>query len=233
MRLRFRGQLGVADVVSVANATLGFLAVIVALAWDDPTLGARLVLLAAVADGLDGVIARRYGSTQLGETLDSLSDVVSFGVAPAAVLYAIGSSTTTVPRPALLAGVIAGLFLAAGVVRLSLYTVEEAGTDETIGVPTTLAATILAVGVLAGIGPPSLLLAGGVAFALLMVTDVVYPDLRARDAITLGAVQVLAILYPTVGQHVFPRILLLAALAYLVLGPRYYWGPDAGPNRIS
>jgi CDP-diacylglycerol--serine O-phosphatidyltransferase len=224
MRLRFRGQLGVADVVSVANAALGFLAVLVALAWNDPTLAARVVLLAAVADGLDGVLARRYGSTQLGETLDSLSDVVSFSVAPAAVLYATGSSTTTVPRPALLAGVIAGLFLAAGVVRLSLYTVEEAGTDETIGVPTTLAATVLAAAVLAGIGLPTLLFAGGLVFAALMVTDVVYPDLRDRDAITLGAVQVLAILVPTLGQRVFPRVLLVAALAYLVLGPRFYWG---------
>jgi CDP-diacylglycerol--serine O-phosphatidyltransferase len=225
MRLRFRGRLGVADVVSVANATIGFLAILVALAWNDPTLAARLVLLAAVADGLDGVLARRYGSTQLGETLDSLSDVVSFGIAPSAVLYVIGIRATTIPRPGLLAGLVAGIFLAAGVVRLSLYTVEEAGTEETIGVPTTLAATVLAAAVLAGIGLPTLLLAGGFVFAALMVTDVVYPDLRDRDAITLGAVQVLAILVPTIGRRVFPRVLLVAALAYLVLGPRYYWGP--------
>jgi CDP-diacylglycerol--serine O-phosphatidyltransferase len=229
MRLRFRGRLGVADVVSVANAVLGFLAVLVALAWADPRLAARLVLLAAVADGLDGVLARRYGSTPAGETLDSLSDVVSFGVAPAALFYAIGRGAAAIPRPTLLSSLVAGLFLAAGVVRLSLYTVDEAGSHETIGVPTTLAATILAAATVAGLGQPTLLLAAGVVFAYLMVTDVVYPDLRDRDAITLGAVQVVAILVPAFGYRVFPRTLLVAALAYLILGPRYYWAtrPEA------
>jgi CDP-diacylglycerol--serine O-phosphatidyltransferase len=224
MRLRFRGRLGVADAVSVANAVLGLLGILVALSWGRPALAARIVLLAAVADGLDGVIARRYRSTQAGETLDSLSDVVSFGVAPAAIVYVVATTPPVVPRSTLLGVAVAGTFLAAAVVRLSLYTVDEAGSDETIGVPTTLAGTILAAAVLAGIRQPALLLAGGVGFAYLMVTDVVYPDLRPRDAIALGGVQALAIVVPTVAWHVFPRALLVAALVYLVLGPRYYWG---------
>jgi CDP-diacylglycerol--serine O-phosphatidyltransferase len=229
MRPRFFGEIGVADGVSVANAVLGFVAVLAALSWDAPAIAARVVLLAAVADGLDGVLARRYGSTAVGETLDSLSDVVSFGIAPAALLYTIAGGVGGISWPALLGGVVAAAFLAAGVVRLCLYTVEEAGTHETIGVPTTLAATVLAAAVLADVGPPALLLGAGTVFAYLMITDVVYPDLRDWDAITLGAVQVLAILVPTVGRRVFPRVLLVSALAYLVLGPRYYWGQDFSP----
>ena len=46
------------------------------------------IILAAVLDGLDGRIARLVGSTtKLGAELDSLSDVVSFGVAPAFIIY--------------------------------------------------------------------------------------------------------------------------------------------------
>ena len=46
------------------------------------------VLLAAVLDGLDGRIARLIGATsKFGAELDSLSDFVSFGVAPAFILY--------------------------------------------------------------------------------------------------------------------------------------------------
>lgn len=51
-------------------------------------LAVGAIILAAVLDGLDGRIARLVGSTtKLGAELDSLSDVVSFGVAPAVMMY--------------------------------------------------------------------------------------------------------------------------------------------------
>lgn len=49
------------------------------------------IMLAAVFDALDGRIARLLnGQSRFGEELDSLSDVVSFGVAPAMILYLWG-----------------------------------------------------------------------------------------------------------------------------------------------
>ena len=46
------------------------------------------IMVAAVLDALDGRIARLLnGQSKFGEELDSLSDVVSFGVAPAITLY--------------------------------------------------------------------------------------------------------------------------------------------------
>jgi len=64
MQPRFLGQLGVADLVTAANAAIGFVAVAVAAA--DPELAARLILLAAIADGLDGVVARYRGEPTSG-----------------------------------------------------------------------------------------------------------------------------------------------------------------------
>jgi len=54
-------------------------------------LGTALLPIAFVMDALDGRIARRRGvASPLGQELDSLADVVSFGVAPAAMAFAAG-----------------------------------------------------------------------------------------------------------------------------------------------
>lgn len=52
-------------------------------------LAVSMVLLAAFLDGIDGRIARMIkGSSKFGAQMDSLADIVNFGVAPALVLYA-------------------------------------------------------------------------------------------------------------------------------------------------
>ena len=52
------------------------------------SIAVALIIIAAVMDGIDGCLARLLNSTSsFGEQLDSLSDIVSFGVAPAVVIY--------------------------------------------------------------------------------------------------------------------------------------------------
>jgi CDP-diacylglycerol--serine O-phosphatidyltransferase len=86
-----------ADGVTLLNGFLGAGAVLafmrfaidhrVAFFW----FGTALLPLALVMDALDGRIARRRGmASPLGQELDSLADVVSFGVAPAAMAFAAG-----------------------------------------------------------------------------------------------------------------------------------------------
>ncbi|MFO7925536.1 MAG: protein sorting system archaetidylserine synthase [Halobacteriota archaeon] len=224
MQPRFLGQLGVADLVTAANAAIGFVAV--ATATVDPELTARLILLAAIADGLDGVIARIRGGTAIGPFLDSLADVASFGVAPAALVYAVATAdaTTVSEDPfAIAALIISALYVSMAIVRLGFYMLHDCEKPETEGVQTTLAATVLAVTYLAGIGDPTVLVAMAAAFTYLMVAPVTYPDLYARDAVVLGGLQALAIGVPTAVNRVFPRSLLLFAVAYLVLAPFVYW----------
>ena len=51
-------------------------------------MAASLVLFAMVCDGIDGRVARITGTTsRFGIELDSLADVISFGIAPAVLLY--------------------------------------------------------------------------------------------------------------------------------------------------
>jgi CDP-diacylglycerol---serine O-phosphatidyltransferase len=50
-----------------------------------------LLPLAAVFDGLDGYVARRWGQgSTLGTELDSLADIISFGIAPAVLAFSLG-----------------------------------------------------------------------------------------------------------------------------------------------
>lgn len=224
MRPRFVGHLGLADAVTAGNAAVGFLAAVAA--PTNPALAARLILLAAVGDGLDGVVARRRGGTAAGPYLDSLADVASFGVAPALLVsHAVLTAWPFADRPALVAAGLAlpSLFVAMAVVRLGLYTALDSDTCRTEGVQTTLAATILAAGVLAGFVGPALLVGLSGLLAALMVTRVTYPDLHAQDALVMGVVQAFAIVSTGHLGQVFAYGLLFLALAYLFLGPFLYW----------
>lgn len=242
MRSRFLGRLGPADAVTVSNAALGFFAVVAATI--DIGIAARLVLLGAIADGLDGVVARKYGGTETGAYLDSLADVATFGVAPAFLVAVVtrrdwGSPTSLLSGfsadglLALAGLVVPALYVAAAVTRLGLYTAYETKSDETVGVPTTLAATIFGAIVLTGYRGAGTVLAGfhdaGFLLALaavmtpLMVSDIEYPDLHAQDALVMGVVQAGAVLLPGLYGRGFAFGLLYLALAYLVFGPVLYW----------
>jgi archaetidylserine synthase len=224
MKPRVVERLGVADVASAANASLGFLAVVTASL--DLMLAARLLLLAAVLDGLDGVLARRYGGTPAGKHLDSLADVASFAVAPAALVVVTATADWSLaagdPR-AWAAAVVGAAFVAMAVVRLALYNAYDTTDDATEGIPTTLAATLIGAAVLTGAVETGLLVGLLALFTVWMVAPITYPDLLARDALIMGVVHTLAVLVPAFQGRMFPWALLFLALAYLVLSPWFYW----------
>jgi CDP-diacylglycerol--serine O-phosphatidyltransferase len=227
MGLAVRRRLGVADAVTLVNAVLGFAAAVVA--YSDPTLAARLILLAAIADALDGIIARFAGNTEVGPLLDSITDVVSFGATPALFVHGVareayGPLGELDPTFRIGLVLVSSSFVVFSVVRTAFYTVYVEEGEQRPGIQNTLAATILAAAYLAGVAPVAALLAGTVVLSVLMVAPVGYPKLRARDALVLGIVQAVVIVDPSLLGRVFPRVLLASAVAYLLLAPRYYWG---------
>lgn len=75
--------------ITGANMLLGVLATYYAFSGYSPT-AARLILIAAVLDFFDGFFARLLRvQSSFGKEFDSLADIVSFGVAPAAILFDI------------------------------------------------------------------------------------------------------------------------------------------------
>jgi len=220
-------RLGLADGVTLVNGAVGFLAGVVALV--DPHLAARLVLLAAIADAVDGILARTLGNTEVGPLLDSVMDVVSFGATPGLLVVGIGVTTygeLTAMEPHLLAATVgtATFFVLFSVMRTVLYTTYVDPDELRPGIQNTLGATVLAAAYLSDLAPPAVLFAGTIVLSILMVAPLRYPKLRAGDAIALGAVQGLAILLPDVYGSLFPRAILLFALIYMIFAPWFYWG---------
>ena len=88
---------------------------------------AALVFAALVFDVLDGRIARwRQKSSAMGRELDSLADVISFGVAPAIIAYACGMQ-------GLYDRILLAFFVACGVSRLARYNVTAEVMSEGTG----------------------------------------------------------------------------------------------------
>ena len=112
-----------ADWFTLGNAVCGVGALFSAMSYLEAGdrrhiyFAAALVLAALVYDVLDGRIARwRQKSSAMGRELDSLADVISFGVAPAIIAYACGMQ-------GLWDRVVLVFFVACGVSRLARYNV--------------------------------------------------------------------------------------------------------------
>ncbi|HBK45261.1 MAG TPA: CDP-diacylglycerol--serine O-phosphatidyltransferase [Xanthomonadaceae bacterium] len=141
-----------ADWFTLANAFCGTGAIFAALRFlqdghrGDLLWGMALIPLAFVFDALDGRIARwRKSSSTLGRELDSLADVISFGVAPAALGYACGMQGGW-------DWLVLSYFVCCGVSRLARYNVtaeEIAGEGDKVAyfegtpIPTSLVLVIV------------------------------------------------------------------------------------------
>lgn len=125
-----------ADLFTAGNLCCGVLAIFNA-ANDRFTLAAVCLLLALVLDTLDGKVAKLLHQANLfGKQLDSLADLISFGVAPAALYYSLH-------KPGLAILLILILFTVSGMLRLARYNLSEAKGFE--GVPITVNGVIFPV----------------------------------------------------------------------------------------
>lgn len=113
------------------------------------TWGALFIFGAAIIDFLDGFLARLFkASSEMGKQLDSLSDVVSFGVAPAMILYQLlrisyaqEPNGLEVPMLALIP---AFIFTAAVAWRLAKFNIADDQSDGFKGVPSPAAGLFIA-----------------------------------------------------------------------------------------
>lgn len=242
-RVPIRRMLTPADILSLANGLLGFLAIITALNGEVRATF-TLILLAVLFDGLDGHLSRLgYGGGRLGDKMDTLSDLVSFCVAPALLLYnqyghrAWFPATPGVDAPlasAAVAILIAALYFATGLLRLARFDYLKGGErdDYFVGVTTPGAATILASVALLGWQPvPALLTV--LLTALLMVSRVRLPKARSALAVASGVLVLVAAILGDAFHNLGPILLLVAFAAYLVLGPGYvrrHEEPDEEPR---
>lgn len=207
-----RVKFAVVNAVTLSSLGLGLVAILLAMAGD--TRAAAICLIACVAfDGLDGALARRFGvASPFGAQMDSLADMCSFGLAAPVVVYA--SLAGSVPRPA--AAVACVLVAAGAAIRLARFNVSPKDGRFFCGVPTTMAAAVLAVAVLIELPVPGPLQLVGVALmAFAMVSSFPYAKL-AR----LVKMPPWLWLLPLAGAFLDVRLTFaLMVLGYLASGP--------------
>jgi archaetidylserine synthase len=151
------------DAVSLLNASLGYSSILMA-AEGSYALSATLIVLAMVADGVDGYLARRLGNGPLGVQIDSLADVLSFGAAPAFLAWAAFGSVFWI---------LGGFYLACGILRLARFNVSPKRRGEFQGMPIPGAGAFVAASVL--LDGPLLTALLMVAMSFLMISTIPYP----------------------------------------------------------
>ena len=224
-----RGVAILPSLFTTGNLFLGFWAIIKTFHGEYAD-AAPLIAWAIVLDLLDGRIARLTGTaSEFGGELDSLADVISFGVAPAVLAYSWGFAA--LEKVGWLA---AFLFVVCGALRLARFNVQRHVVDGRffVGLPIPAAAAQVAAWVYVIPQPlavqPQAIIAASllVILAFLMVSTIRYRsfktiDLRMRRSYinVLG----IAVLFVVVFLIVhFRPLLIVAASIYWLSGPAGY-----------
>lgn len=232
-----RSKFALPSIVTLISVLCGFSSVVMSInaAGDNPQWyflwAAGLLVLAGVFDGLDGRIARATNTaTDFGVQLDSLADVLSFGMAPAILAYRYGFFTLgmTDHRLRAIGWAASFFFIACGALRLARFNVQVGAVDSRffVGMPIPAGAACVAAVILAWpTPPPSALYAYLFAFelfavGLLMVSTVRFPNFKkvspkpwVRRWITIAFIGLLCLLI------VFPRDFFVGFFAvYILMG---------------
>lgn len=199
------------DVVSILNAIFGFGAILMACRGSYFT-SVAFVILAAAADGFDGLLARRMGESILGVSLDSLADFLSFGIAPATLVWTSFGNWT-----------VGGVYMSCGMLRLARFNVTSRDDKLFEGLPITAAGMIVATSVL--LHESMMTLSLMLLLSGLMISSIPYPKIGSTKyllpilIIALLSLAVTALLYKNgirSSPFLISSLLLIALAGYLI-----------------
>jgi len=207
------------NLFTLGNLFCGFLSIGYA-ANHQYTNAAVLILIGMMLDSMDGRIARMlHAETALGKELDSLADIVTFGVAPSFLVY-----YTIFFNNGLLGLAISGLFPLFGAYRLARFntaTEDESSTHFT-GVPITAAGGILALLTLFNNQIPSIVTTViFTALSFLMVSRIKIPSLKEVPLPKYGTIVTLflgalLVIINIESNGRFPYLIYIATPIYII-----------------
>lgn len=211
-------MVGIADIASLLNAVSGMLAIIMAF-YQNSILSALFLILAVVFDAIDGPLARRFPSPSkdvFGETMDSLADAISFGIAPAIIIFELFNTPLMIIASILL--------LCCGILRLSRYntiiTEQEGPTKTFIGLPIPVSSFMLSLLLFSQIKQASLILIVMSVIAILMISTLEYPKIKNIKIFGVcGLLLLVTLIFPLNNMllHIPSIILIILVLGYLIL----------------
>jgi CDP-diacylglycerol--serine O-phosphatidyltransferase len=219
--------LSLADSISITNAIFGVLAILFLISDLDICEEYRLrisvtfIFLALLIDGLDGIVARRTGKSNIGEYLESMADMTSMIIAPSAFIFYIYSTSDAFSIFRFIYIIIAlTMFLSFGIIRLASFHIMKED-KYFIGLPAS-ASTILLV-ILSYFKVDFIyILPTVIIIGALMISDIKYPKPRIRINSIATILIFLTIILDKNFSGIFPIILFIAILLYAIGGPVYY-----------
>lgn len=229
---RGRGIYLLPNLFTTAALMAGFYAIIAAFNANYDA-SAIAIVAAMVLDGFDGRVARMTNTTSaFGAEYDSMSDMVSFGVAPAFLVYAWSLSSMSVVKYGHLGWVCAFFYTACCGLRLARFNVQVGKADKRFfqGLACPAAAALIActVWVIDDIGVPGREIAFLSFFVtlftgMLMVSNFTYysfKDLGSRRTVPFFVTLILILLVVFVSFDP-PKVLLFGFVLYVLSGPVY------------
>ena len=218
-----KNLIAVSDFISLLNMISGFLSIICSINHDFE-LAAILMILAIIFDSIDGWVARktnRQDELGFGKNIDSLSDIVSFGVAPAIFIYSCSNTTPDIFHTIVM---LVSLFIViCGVLRLTRYNVlsNHLNSKDFIGFPIPGIAFVIATFYLSGMFNINIALLLSVGISILMISNVKYKKFDNTAVIAISAVLIILLILPVdlkiQGINIPAAILLLFCLYYLII----------------
>lgn len=110
----------IANLITIGNISFGG-ASIMATIHESYNFAVLFIFIAAFLDRYDGKVARKFNQeSELGKQLDSMSDIISFGVAPAILMYEM-----TLMQFGTIGMIVAVLYIACGAFRLARFNITE------------------------------------------------------------------------------------------------------------
>lgn len=211
----------ISDLISLMNMTCGFLSALLSINHNF-YLAAIFMIFSLLFDSADGLVARktnRIDEYGFGKNIDSLSDIVSFGIAPAIFLYAFSlanASYLIVPT------IIVSLFIViCGVLRLTRYNVISDKVEGFIGFPIPGIAIVIASFYISGLFNIYVALILAVIISIAMICNKSYDKFNNLYLLVLNGICLLCIILQVplyIGSaNVFALIVLLTSLGYLFI----------------
>ena len=126
-----------ANLITICNMSFGGAAIMATLNGSY-NYSILFIFISAFLDRYDGKVARKFNQeSELGKQLDSMGDIISFGVAPALLIYSLVLTDFSIAGM-----VMTVLFISCGALRLARFNVMNA-TGYFVGLPITAAGTIV------------------------------------------------------------------------------------------
>lgn len=221
---RSRGIYLLPNLFTITALFAGYYAIVAALKGKFE-YAAIAIFIAMLMDSLDGRVARLTNTqTAFGAQLDSLSDMVSFGVAPALVIYSW--SLNTLGKFGWLASFIYTVSVALRLARFNISTTSDKRYFQGLACPAAagLLAGLVWVGFDYGIPGPKiniLIAALTIGVGLLMISSIPYrsfKDANLRESVPFITIVAIVMILVFISIHP-PTVLFLGFLAYVASGP--------------